>query len=264
MSEKDRGETVLPRPLLSMTGDCQWQRITLGMSASRTYRLSGERETSYLKVQSLVPYDCLSDERDRIVWLQGKLPVPEVLFYDRDESHEYLLLSEVAGVNASDKIYETMLPQLMEQLAVGLRAVHDVDITGCPFDRTLNIVLEEARRRTERGLVDEDGFDEERQGLKAAALYNELLKRKPQTEELVFTHGDYCLPNIILHQGAFSGLIDWGRGGIADKYQDLALAVRSITHNFGESWVPLFLEAYGLQGADKAKLEFYRVLDEFF
>lgn len=264
MPNNEKDEAALPQPLIAMTNHCQWQRITIGMSASRTYRLSRGQEASYLKVQSLESDDCLLDERDRIRWLQGKLPVPEVLYYDRDESNEYLLLSEVAGLNASDKAYETMLPQLMEQLAVGIKAVHAVDVTDCPFNRTLGKVLEEARRRTEQGLVDEEDFDEERQGLGAAALYQQLLDSRPQEEELVFTHGDYCLPNIILDNGKFSGLIDWGRAGIADKYQDLALAVRSIAHNFGERHVSAFLEAYGLHEADKAKLEYYKLLDEFF
>ncbi|MDQ0061812.1 APH(3') family aminoglycoside O-phosphotransferase [Paenibacillus harenae] len=264
MLNNDRDEAALPQPLISLTSDCRWRRITIGMSASRTYRLSRGQEASYLKVQSMEAGGCLLDEKDRIQWLQGKLPVPELLYYDRDESNEYLLLSEVAGLIASDKAHEAMLPQLMAQLAVGLKAVHAVDITDCPFDRTLGKVLEEARQRTEQGLVDEDDFDEERQGMSAAAIYQQLLENRPQAEELVFTHGDYCLPNIILHKGKVSGLIDWGRAGIADKYQDLALAVRSIAHNFGEGHVSAFLEAYGLQEADKAKLEYYKLLDEFF
>jgi aminoglycoside phosphotransferase len=85
-----------------------------------------------------------------------------------------------------------------------------------------------------------------------------------ESEDLVFTHGDYCLSNIMISDGEVSGFIDWGRGGVADRYQDLALAIRSIIYNFGKEHVPLFLDAYGVKELDEAKIYDYQLLDEFF
>jgi aminoglycoside phosphotransferase len=81
---------------------------------------------------------------------------------------------------------------------------------------------------------------------------------------LIFTHGDYCLPNIIIHEGKLNGFIDWGRAGIADKYQDIALVVRSIIRNFGKKYTNMFLDEYGLVQFDRARIEYYQLLDEFF
>ena len=86
---------------------------------------------------------------------------------------------------------------------------------------------------------------------------------RPQTEDLVLTHGDYCLPNILLHNGQLSGFIDLGRAGVADRHQDLALAVRSLAYNFGEGWAPLLFAAYGIE-PDETKLAFYTRLDDAF
>ncbi|WP_338108671.1 phosphotransferase, partial [Heyndrickxia oleronia] len=61
-----------------------------------------------------------------------------------------------------------------------------------------------------------------------------------------------------------NGFIDMGRAGISDRYQDLALAVRSITYNFGKDMIPYFLNEYGMQSYDKAKINFYQLMDEFF
>ncbi|SDP06563.1 kanamycin kinase [Paenibacillus sp. yr247] len=58
-------------------------------------------------------------------WLQGKLLVPEVVYYGQDDSNEYLLITEIEGINASEKSFEMILPQLMKQLAYSLRAVHE-------------------------------------------------------------------------------------------------------------------------------------------
>jgi len=56
-----------------------------------------------------------------------------------------------------------------------------------------------------------------------------------------------------------------GRGGVADRYQDIALAVRSIRHNLkSEKFVELFLDAYGLKNVDFSKIDYYILLDELF
>ncbi len=95
-------------------------------------------------------------------------------------------------------------------------------------------------------------------------MFQELLATKPANEDLVFTHGDYCLPNIIINNGDISGFIDWGRGGIADRYQDLALAARSLAYNFDAEWIKLLFKEYGIENIDYSKIEYYKLLDEFF
>jgi len=95
-------------------------------------------------------------------------------------------------------------------------------------------------------------------------VYELALRHSSFDEDLVFTHGDYCLPNILLDRqlSQVSGLLDWGRAGIADRYNDLALAARSLARNFGDQWVPLLFTEYGLASPDRVKLQFSRALDE--
>ncbi|WP_408110254.1 hypothetical protein [Brevibacillus sp. B_LB10_24] len=50
----------------------------------------------------------------------------------------------------------------------------------------------------------------------------------------------------------------------ADRYQDLALAIRSVIYYFGRELVPYFLEAYGIKAVDESKVRFYQLLDEFY
>lgn len=65
----------------------------------------------------------------------------------------------------------------------------------------------------------------------------------PQTEELAFTHGDFCLPNIFAVQGKATGFIDVGRAGVADIWQDIAPCIRSLWHNFNtKKYDELFLK----------------------
>jgi aminoglycoside phosphotransferase len=113
------------------------------------------------------------------------------------------------------------------------------------------------------GLVEEEDFDEERQGRTAEGLFEELLATVPTDEDLVFTHGDYCVPNVILENGNLSGFVDWESAGVADRYQDIALLTRSVWYNFGEDWEESMFEIYDIE-PDWKKIDFYKLLDEFF
>jgi aminoglycoside phosphotransferase len=84
-------------------------------------------------------------------------------------------------------------------------------------------------------------------------------------EDLVFTHGDYCLPNIIVSSGRLSGFIDWGHGGVADRYPALTLATRSLRHSMGlqsSELVSLFFREYEIEDTDFRRIRYYILLDE--
>jgi aminoglycoside 3'-phosphotransferase-2 len=52
--------------------------------------------------------------------------------------------------------------------------------------------------------------------------------------------------------------------GVADRCQDLALASLSMRSNLGDPWATRFLELYGSSTPEADKLDYYRLLDEFF
>jgi aminoglycoside 3'-phosphotransferase-2 len=64
--------------------------------------------------------------------------------------------------------------------------------------------------------------------------------------------------------GNFTGFIDCGRLGLADRHQDLALACWSVEYNLGKEWVMPFFALYNGPVIDEKKIAFYRLLDEFF
>jgi kanamycin kinase/aminoglycoside 3'-phosphotransferase-3 len=55
-----------------------------------------------------------------------------------------------------------------------------------------------------------------------------------------------------------------GRAGVADKWQDIALCIRSLWHNFHtREYDELLLQKIGISN-DAKKLEYYILLDELF
>ena len=148
-------------------------------------------------------------------------------------------------------------------MATGLKIFHALSIKDCPFDTSTDKTISLVHERIEKDLVDTNDFDDERLGRSAADLTRELLEASPNSEDLVFTHGDYCVPNIILQNGKLSGFVDLGNAGMADRYQDLALLERSVGYNFGREWQKYVFEFYGIE-PDHEKIYFFQLLDEFF
>ena len=240
-----------------------WQRNLTGLSSAQVFHLkNAEGENLYLKTAPRVDSE-LAEERRKLEWLKGKLSAPEVRLFVQTDERDYLLISEIEGAGADEGLWKENIPRTIELLANGVRLIHSLPIADCPFDETLEAKIEQAQLRCELGLVDESDFDGERQGRTATDLFRELIATKPQSEDLVFTHGDYCLPNIIFKDWQISGFIDWGRAGVADCYQDVALLARSVSCNFGKEWMPFVFEALEIE-PDWERVDFYRLLDEFF
>jgi kanamycin kinase/streptomycin 3"-kinase/aminoglycoside 3'-phosphotransferase-2 len=180
----------------------------------------------------------------------------------------------VPGVPLSD-LAEASVEAAARSLGQFLARLHARDPHACPFERWLAVTVPLARVHADEGTVDEDDFDAEREGRSADHLHQDLLERRPRAEELepsdlVVCHGDACLPNFLADPETIeiTGMVDVSRLGVADRHLDLALATRSATDtSLNPAWGPdaaqALLAAYG-RPADPWRLDFYRLLDEFF
>lgn len=272
LSEENTGRNwraAISRELEGIIGGAVWERDAMGCSSSAVYRLKGISTggNAYLKVQRRTCFEDLRHEKEILDWLCNRLPVPQVLRFSECGEMQYLLMTEIPGSNCVACMSERDLEEVVTMLAGGLRMIHSLDISECPFDRRLDVVLGEALGRVEAGVVDEADLEPENTGRAARDIYDELVATKPLKEDLVFTHGDYCLPNAIISDSRISGFVDWGRAGVADRYQDLALAARSLKHNTGPQggeMVDLFFHEYGMEYVDVAKVQYYILLDELY
>jgi aminoglycoside phosphotransferase len=261
------GEMTLPFALQSTLSHATLTEVHDGMSGAKVLRV--ERDslvTHYLKIATRGSEQDLQRELAVMLWLQGKLPIPQIEYFAEHGETQYLLMTGVQGRGLHDETLRSYLPEVIREYAQGLRQIHNIPTFGCPFDARLDVKIAAAQRMLRSGAVDADDFDEERQGRTAESLYEELLATRPTQEDLVFTHGDYCTPNVLIDPThlTLTGFIDWGRAGIGDRFQDLGIAARSILYNYGDAWVAPFFEAYRLNEVDTSKIAFYRLLDEFF
>ena len=222
----------LPESLRPLVAGYAWTRNTTGDSPAKTFRLDrASQEPRYLKVAPRSHWKELLSEKQRLDWLQAKLPVPKVLAYAEDHTSAFLLVSAIRGSDAASLTDEMPSKDVVGLLASGLRMIHEIPTDERPFDTSLDKEIERSKFNVDNGLVDETDFDDERMGRSAEALFRKLLSTRPGHEDLVFTHGDYCLPNVLIDCHEIAGFVDWSRAGVADRYKDIALVIRSISPN---------------------------------
>lgn len=255
----------LPCAWQEALADARIERQSIGVSRADVARVHRPGQAdAFLKSEVIDAFSELGDEIARLRWLQAQgQPVPTVIATAEEAGRRWLLMSALPGRDLASSP-ELAPQQLVELLADALRGLHGLPLTACPFDQRLASRLQAAQARVEAGLVDADDFDDERLGQSPQQVFAELCSTRPDHEDLVVSHGDACLPNLMVVEGRFSGFIDCGRLGVADRYQDLALAARSLVYNFDNTrWVAPLFKRYGMV-ADERRLAFYRLLDEFF
>lgn len=235
--------------------------IAGGATDARLFRIvSGEHQNYILKSQvSNLHNACLNQQ-----WLYGKVPVPEIVFYTNLAECEWLCMQELKGHTLEYYIDKWDAKAIVRRYARSLQLLHSLPLDEQALVQNLDDRITSAQYNLENNLIDPAELEPENRHCKPEELFEKLLQLKPSDSEPVFTHGDYCFDNVIFDDDQLSGFIDLGNGGVADKYQDIALAVRSIHSEWNEDLVALFFETYGLKEINQRKLAFYQLLDEFF
>ena len=156
---------------------------------------------------------------------------------------------------------------LVSLLAGAFRLLWSVDAADCPRRNDLDNKFRQAQYLIDNNLVDMERVEPQTYGEGGFSgpqeLLDYLMANRP-AEELCFSHGDFCLPNVFFQGGRVSGFIDLGRSGLADRWQDIALCVRSLQDNLQTAaYTPLLFEELGLP-YDGELVQYYMLLDELF
>lgn len=218
-------------------------------------------------------------EADRLAWVTEHLagrgvPVPELVVAPEAGDPDPILVTTWVEGTVDPRMVRS--PEVaVELFARTLASLHEasrrIDLDACPFDASLDHLLDHAADRIDRGLVDtsrlEDPYDR--------YTPTELLDRvhqmattaaAPGAEDRVLVHGDLCVTNVVLDPAysTAAGVIDWAHAGVGDRHQDLAITARSLARNLSGEVLPDFFDAYGLSDPDLLRIETYAALEELF
>lgn len=260
------GPIPLTPSLVALTADASWTAPRDGRSGAQVFRVERAGEPAiFVKYGAGRTAGLVADEFARLEWLRSRIAAPMVERFERSGEAAWLVTRAAPGISVYDAMRACAAGRsaIIAALAAALREIHALNGASCPFTETLARRLIEARANIDAGRVDGHDFDAERAGLTPEEVWSELMSTRPPSEDIVVAHGDFALDNVIIDRGAVSAILDLGRAGLADRYQDLAIAWRGLGE-FGPEAQARFLSAYGVEEPDEARLRFYRRLDEFF
>lgn len=261
----------LPQAIAAALRDLEtghaWARSMVGQSGGDVWRVADRdgRTTHFLKHGSSAVADALVDELARLRWLAPHVPVPHVSAFVLEQGSAWLLMSALPGETAWEVL--NTHPERADSVVVALAAFvdrfHAIPATTCPFTASAANRLHLARHHIDAGLVDEDDFDDCREGWSAEQVWSALLAQPLPQAAPVVTHGDFSLDNILIENGAVTGCIDVGRAGLADRYQDIAILWNCLG-DFGPGLQSRLLAALGEGTGDRVRIDFHLLLDELF
>jgi kanamycin kinase len=202
----------------------------------------------------------LAAEADRMSWAGAFHPVPLPLARGSDPAGSWLVTAALPGDSAVSPRWRDDPATAVTAIGEGLRALHEaLPVETCPFSWSAGDRLADARQQAAHHRLDPRTWHSAHQALgvdRALGLAADI----PPADRLVVAHGDACAPNTLIGaDGRWSGHVDLGLLGTADRWADLAVATWSTEWNYGPGWERLLLDAYGVR-PDPERTRYYRLL----
>ena len=249
-----------PAAVLKLAGS---REVTLAWQNdyASTYEVGAGADRCYVKWSPAAKSLDLEAEAARMTWAAPYTPVPRVLAQGADDAGSWLVTAALPGRNAVDDIWIAQPEIAVRSIGEGLRAMHDsLPVGSCPFSWTAEERLEACVEAARGGW---EGTGEEWHEEYAHLTLPQALKLAagiPPADKLVVCQGDACAPNTLLtDDGRWSGHVDLGCLGVADRWADLAVATWSTEWNYGPGWEQVLLDAYGV-ARDEERTWYYRLL----
>lgn len=252
---------AVPEPVLEAAAGCPVSLVWENELGGLTFRLGEGPDRRFAKWARAGSGIDLAAEAARLGWAAPFTPVPRVLGVGADEVGSWLITTGLPGDNAIAEQWKRDPAPAVTAIGVGLRAFHEaLPVAECPFSWSVGDRLADVRRRASAGLIAPRAWQPDYLEFTGVDQVLGFLADPPPIEKVVVCHGDTCAPNTLLtDDGRWSGHVDLGSLGVADRWADLAIATWSTQWNYGPGWEKPLLDAYGI-GPDPDRTRYYRLL----
>jgi aminoglycoside phosphotransferase len=155
----------------------------------------------------------------------------------------------------------------------GLRILDEVfeflsQATGELLNRLADGVSEELadiRRLLDAKAIDAEAFKKDTHGIAPEAFFDASREQFARKRNEILTHGDLCLPNILVKPDGHWVLIDWGKSGRGPVARDLASLEGSLERNAIGGAFDALLSRLGISDTPefRSELTLFRGIDLF-
>jgi aminoglycoside phosphotransferase len=200
----------------------------------------------------------LGDEVTRLAWAADLWSVPRVICSCSDAGR-WMLTAALPDEHAVSDRWRADPDAAVRAIREGLRAPHEaLPVAACPCSWSWNDRLADARHRADAGLLDPKIWHDTRRSLDIDTALA-LAANAPEVDRLAVCYGDACAPNTLIgDDGHWTGHVDLGSLGVADRWADLAVVTWSTEWNYGPGWETPLLDV-GI-GPDPQRSDYYRLL----
>lgn len=246
-------EEIQDEELLSLININTLEPISVGNSVTKVYKVDlKEGGSAILKTQSAASRVTLEDEYKRLLWLQGKVACPKLLYYSKNGNQIYMLIEKVDG----KVCYE--FKEIGYSLGSLLKSIHSLDISECEFkENSVSVLLEKAIEKVHYVI---DTIKEIYPDETEESIIKFLKENQPEDDAVV--HGDFCLPNIIRKDDGEMKVIDVGDLSVSTKYYDFFHFMKSLRINKMEDEIIEFKKGYGIDDIEERFLKWMTIIDE--
>lgn len=159
-------------------------------------------------------------EYKNIQALQGHCNVPKVYDYIISNDQAVIVLEKMPGYPL-----HTMISSLGRNTSLLIiKNIMDT-LSTIPklasFETAHSFELEDIKSLIDNNQIRQDDFIKQSQGLLLQNAYSKIQNDLNNHNTQNLTHGDLCLPNILVTSNGEWSLIDWGKGGYGDSARNL-------------------------------------------
>ncbi|MFA6368815.1 MAG: phosphotransferase [Candidatus Shapirobacteria bacterium] len=192
-----------------------------------------------------------------------KINIPKIIDFNYKNNIAQLLITNVQGIS-SHKLKDSLDKEIiLQKTAEALKKFHQINKVKADHLTTIEKDLAEIEKYLSLDVINVENFMANNEGKSPKQIFEYLCRLKQKHDKDSMTHGDYCLPNLLLDGESF-GFIDLGDCGPGDKYKDLSSIEGSIKRNFGSEWIDVFYKYYDpLIKVDREKIIYYQLIDQF-
>ncbi len=251
----------IAQQLLNTNKNIEIEENYIGRSDASVYILIFEKRKYVLKAQQVKEQKSLHKLKNILLKLQTKLPVNKVIKYVQTQNQEFLLTDYIEGEPIF--LYGEKKDGKNVGIILGktLKMIHNTDFSDFEvnneFENRIAKVKKLILENEFRPAIIKETFGD-KSTLEIIDYINSLI---PQKWDLVLTHGDFCLPNILIKNNKLSGIIDLIDCRICDRAYDIYYALWSLNYNKMNRFKEDFLVSYSIDKIPSKTIKLIGIID---